>query len=42
MLSAWQVMATAREGEPYFEFFICYLLSHEYLEPLMEVIGPSF
>jgi hypothetical protein len=40
LLSAWQVMATAREGEQHFEFFICYLLSHEYLEPLMEVIGP--
>jgi hypothetical protein len=40
LLSAWQVMATAREGEKHFEFFICYLLSHEYLEPLMEVIGP--
>ncbi|MGB8277103.1 MAG: hypothetical protein WCF20_04090 [Methylovirgula sp.] len=38
-LSAWQVMASAREGEPAFEFFVCYLLSFEYLEPLMEVIG---
>ncbi len=38
-LSAWQVMATAREGEAHFEFFICYLLSFEYLVPLMEVIG---
>lgn len=38
-LSAWQVMATAREGADHFEFFICYLLSHEYLVPLMKAIG---
>lgn len=37
-LSAWQVMASARENEPTFEFFMCYLLSFEYLEPLMDVI----
>jgi len=41
-LSIWQVFATAREGEPTFELFMCYLLSFEYLQTTMEVIGELF
>lgn len=41
-LSVWQVFATAREGEPAFELFMCYLLSFEYLQIMMDVIGDLF
>lgn len=41
-LSAWQVIASAREGAPALEFFVCYLLSFEYLGSMMEVLGDLF
>jgi len=41
-LSIWQVFVSAREGEPTFECFMCYLLSFEYLKTTFEVIGELF
>jgi hypothetical protein len=41
-LSLWQVFSTAREGEPAFELFMCYLLSFEYLQIMIDVIGDLF
>lgn len=41
-LSVWQVFATAREGEPTFELFMCYLLSFEYLQIMIDVLGDLF
>lgn len=41
-LSAWQVFVTAREGEPAFELFMCYLLSFEYLGIMLDVVGHLF
>jgi len=39
-LSAWQVFMTAKEPDK-IELFMCYLLSFEYLETVIEVLGPS-
>jgi hypothetical protein len=43
-LSIWQVFATAREGAPGFEMFMCYLLSFEWLKIMLETpeIGKFF
>ncbi len=41
-LSIWQVFSTAREGAPAFEVFMCYLLSFEYLQTTMDVLGEFF
>ncbi|ACB94064.1 hypothetical protein [Beijerinckia indica] len=41
-LSAWQVFVTAREGEPAFELFMCYMLSFEYLSIMLDVVGHLF
>jgi len=39
-LSAWQVFMTAKDPDK-IELFMCYLLSFEYLETLIEVLGPA-
>jgi hypothetical protein len=43
-LSIWQVFATAREGAPGFECFMCYLLSFEWLKIMLETpeVGKLF
>jgi hypothetical protein len=41
-LSLWQVFTSAKEGEAHLEMFMCYLLSFEYLEIIMEVMGDLF
>ncbi len=38
-LSLWQVFTTSKECEDSFEMFMCYLLSFEYLQVLVEVLG---
>jgi hypothetical protein len=43
-LSIWQVFASAREGAPGFELFMCYLLSFEWLKIMLETesVGKLF
>lgn len=40
LLTANQVIAVAREGEPGLDFLTTYLLSFEYLKPLADVLAP--
>lgn len=40
-LKAEQVIISAHAGEPSFRFFACYLLSFEFLAPLVDVLGPA-
>ena len=41
-LSIWQVFSSTKEGSPAFEVFMCYLLSFEYLQTTIEVLGEFF
>lgn len=41
-LSIWQVFSSTKEGSSAFEVFMCYLLSFEYLQTAVEVLGEFF